>query len=187
MELKYIKTDKNGTKYYEDWNCPRCCGYGELEKWYYTGKVCFQCGGTGKRPHPKIVKIYTEEYQKILDERREKRNAKKQEENPPESKEEVTRKLEEMRKNNWLYEGFNKDGVGFLLTGETYKNKDLIKQSGGRWNRFFEGFVCPTPLQIKDVSVEEIKASEFCNESGFIDMDKAIAHKKQKQQNKKGD
>lgn len=58
-ELEYVRTDRNGTKIYHDNNCPHCSGYGSLEKWARTGKTCFECGGSGLRPRPKIVKIYT--------------------------------------------------------------------------------------------------------------------------------
>lgn len=60
--LKYIRTDKNGTKIYEDWECPRCGGMGEAEKWYRTGRVCYECGGSGLRKRPRIVKEYTDVY-----------------------------------------------------------------------------------------------------------------------------
>jgi DnaJ-class molecular chaperone len=28
--------------------CNRCGGAGEADKWHHTGRVCYQCGGTGK-------------------------------------------------------------------------------------------------------------------------------------------
>lgn len=76
-ELEYVRTDRNGTKIYHDNNCPHCSGYGSLEKWARTGKTCFECGGSGLRPRPKIVKIYTPEHRAKLDAQRprETRNA----------------------------------------------------------------------------------------------------------------
>lgn len=68
--MEYIRTDKNGTKYYYDWNCPRCGGEGASEMWKYTEYTCWACGGTGKRRKPKLVKEYTEEYAAKLDARR---------------------------------------------------------------------------------------------------------------------
>ena len=32
MEPIYIRTDKNGTKIYHDWTCPRCGGAGYADK-----------------------------------------------------------------------------------------------------------------------------------------------------------
>lgn len=74
--VKYIRTDKNGTKIFYDYTCPRCCGYGMLDKWINTGKVCYACGGSGVRPVAKVVKEYTEEYAAKLEARRNARAAK---------------------------------------------------------------------------------------------------------------
>ena len=38
-ELKEYKADNR---------CDRCGGAGQADKWAYTGKVCYKCGGTGK-------------------------------------------------------------------------------------------------------------------------------------------
>ncbi len=77
-----IKTDKNGTKY---WNtlvlCDRCCNGSGVYTWggtingrpMYAG-TCFKCGGAG---HVwEIVKEYTPEYRAKLDAANEKRKAK---------------------------------------------------------------------------------------------------------------
>ena len=68
--LKYIRTDKNGTKIYEDWECPRCGGQGWAGQWMYTGVTCFRCGGSGMRSTPRIVKEYTDEYAAKLEAKR---------------------------------------------------------------------------------------------------------------------
>lgn len=68
--MEYIKTDRNGTKYFYDWNCPRCGGEGESTMWLRTGCTCYECGGNGKRRTPKLVKEYTDEYAAKLDSRR---------------------------------------------------------------------------------------------------------------------
>ena len=91
MARELIKTDKNGTKY---WNtlvaCDRCGGDG-VYKWgamffqgpgmpprpQYAG-VCFKCNGAGKVME--IVKEYTPEYRAKLDEANAKRKAKLAEE-----------------------------------------------------------------------------------------------------------
>ena len=69
-ELQYIRTDRNGTKYFYDLNCPRCAGEGSSPNWKFTGLVCFECGGTGLRRRPKLVKEYTDEYAAKLEARR---------------------------------------------------------------------------------------------------------------------
>ena len=82
--MKYIRTDKNGTKIYEDWTCPRCGGEGWAGQWKYTGVTCFRCGGTGLRNRPKIVKEYTDEYWAKLNAQREAKAAKYAEEHAEE-------------------------------------------------------------------------------------------------------
>ena len=83
-----IKTDKNGTKYFNELvKCDRCGGDG-VYKWgammsymgcapvpQYSG-VCFKCNGAGKVWE--IVKEYTPEYRAKLDAANEKRRAKKE-------------------------------------------------------------------------------------------------------------
>lgn len=82
--MKYIRTDKNGTKIFEDYTCPRCGGAGESSKWLFTGLVCFACGGSGLRNRPKIVKEYTEEYLAKLEAKRKAKEAKYAEEHAEE-------------------------------------------------------------------------------------------------------
>lgn len=47
--MVYIRTDKNGTKIYHDYTCPRCGGAGGADQWIYTGWTCYECGGTGSQ------------------------------------------------------------------------------------------------------------------------------------------
>ena len=65
----YVKTDRNGTKYYINHTCPRCGGEGRIS--YYShidSGICFQCGGTGRYDRQEIER--TPEYEKVLQERR---------------------------------------------------------------------------------------------------------------------
>ena len=70
-----IKTDKNGTRYYEGYvPCDRCGGNGGADVWKLTGWTCYKCGGEGK-----ILskwKVYTPEYEEKLEAQRAKRRAK---------------------------------------------------------------------------------------------------------------
>lgn len=50
----YIRTDRNGTKYFADYTCKRCGGQGGLPQWIYTGYTCYECGGTGVAAKPEI-------------------------------------------------------------------------------------------------------------------------------------
>ncbi len=173
FDLRYVRTDKNGTKIYNDINCPRCCGYGELEQWAYTGRVCFACGGTGRRPKPKTVKIYTPEYAEKLKRRRLAKLEKQLADNPPPSEEELQRRADEARRNAWQSEGFDRDGVGYVHKGNTYPNREKFRRAGGRWNSYMRAFICPVKLELDGVEVLEAKAQDMCNVYGYVDPEKA--------------
>lgn len=170
FELRYVRTDRNGTEYFLDDNCPRCSGYGELDKWAETGRVCFACGGTGRRPQPKTVKVYTPEHAAKLEARR---TAKAK--SSIFMEEEKRRQFaEEVRRNQWEYEGFTREGVGFLHTGETYKNRETLRRGGGRWNPILRGYIAPVRIEAKGVTIREVSAPELCTPAGYIDSDKAF-------------
>lgn len=124
MKPIYIRTDKNGTKIYEDWTCPRCGGAGGADCWAYTGWTCYECGGSGKAHKPQIIKVYTEEYQKKLNER----NAKRLEAKRQEALKHVDATIAKM--------GFGKEGdeyVIYRVVGDTYAIKDALKELGCRY------------------------------------------------------
>lgn len=172
-QLEYIRTDKNGTKIFYDWNCPRCGGAGSSDNWIFTGKTCYACGGTGRREKPAIVKEYTPEYEAKLKAKRAARAAKHQNENPQPSKEELIEKADETRRNMWEYEGFNRDGTGYLYTGNTYRIKQQLKDSGGRWSAFLARWIAPVNLgPIQGVTIEQINAADLCDRYGSLDTKK---------------
>lgn len=135
-----IKTDRNGTKYYEGLvTCDRCNGRGlfivrvennRLIPAQPDSGVCYKCGGRGKVMG--AWKEYTEEYRAKLDAQNAKGAAKKKAE------------LEEKRKAEyesngikWLAEhGFTPDGFTYLFLGDTYAVKDQIKEAGGKYTSF---------------------------------------------------
>lgn len=175
-ELQYVKTDRNGTKYFYDWNCPRCGGEGESGEWFYTGVTCFRCGGSGLRATPKTVKEYAPEYWAKLEARREARATKYAEEHADEiaaAKAEQERKEAEWRKaenaRTLKALGIGENGVGFVHVGNTYPVKDEIKANGGRWT--CQAWVAPVAVRGKGYDVVEINVSEFVNEYGFADED----------------
>ena len=124
--MEYIRTDKNGTKYYADYTCQRCGGAGGSDKWQFTGWTCYECGGSGKSAKPEIIKEYTPEYEAKLAERRAKRAAKRLAE--AESKAEETRVA-------WLEKNqFDTDGNTFVFVGDTYAIKDELKALGAKYD-----------------------------------------------------
>ena len=121
----YIRTDKNGTKYFADYVCKRCGGQGGLPQWTSTGYTCYECGGTGVAAKPDIYKEYTPEYEAKLEERR----AKAREKERLERIEQVKNKLPEIYQNH----GFSSDGKIFVVTGNTYGIREELKAAGAKW------------------------------------------------------
>lgn len=133
MEAKLIKIDRNGSKHYEGMiTCDRCGGHG-----YYAiavhnmqpvlsphdDGVCWKCGGSGKVLGKWIER--TPEYQAKLDSRRKAKQEAKQAE--------LDAKIDE-RRSEWLTKnGFTHDGFTYLFLGETYSQKDQIKEAGGKF------------------------------------------------------
>ena len=82
---KLIRTDRNGTKYYEGYiPCSRCEGRGiyvigvcngQLVPSHVDNGICFKCGGSGKQLGK--WKEYTPEYEAMLEARRKARLEKK--------------------------------------------------------------------------------------------------------------
>ncbi len=64
-----IKIDRNGTKHFADDTCLRCGGAGARNEWFFTGSICYECGGTG-HSRTRTWKEYTPEYEAKLEARR---------------------------------------------------------------------------------------------------------------------
>ena len=160
MELKYFKTDKNGTKYFYDWKCPRCGGAGFSDKWIATGRVCYACGGSGKRPAAKIVKEYSPEYWAKLEARRiakdQKRIAEEQK-YAEEHADEIAEKNRQLLVRRYADFGCGADGVGYVLNGNTFLAKDQIRKAGGRW--IYGRWVCPVDIQDNGITSRRIDLS----------------------------
>lgn len=172
---RYVRTDKNGTKIYHDVNCPRCMGHGDLDKWQFTGRICYACGGEGLRRKPLEVKVYTKEYAEKLEARRAAKAAKEAAEAAAHgpSEDELKRRAEEARSNVWQNEGFTRGGTGYLYTGNTYPIREKLRAAGGRWCNFLKGWIAPADLgTFKGVKIEQVNATDLCNGTGYIDPEK---------------
>lgn len=121
----YIRTDRNGTKYFADYTCKRCGGQGGLPQWIYTGYTCYECGGTGVAAKPEIFKEYTQEYAAKLEERRSKAREKKR----LERIEQIKNKLPEIYQDH----GFSSEGKIYVVTGNTYEIREELKAAGAKW------------------------------------------------------
>lgn len=124
MNKIFIRTDKNGTKIYHDYTCPKCGGRGGSDSWAYTGWTCFKCGGRGKTEKPTVIKVYTDEYRAKLDEAARRRAEKKV----------MARKAAQPE---WMAERGFVDGCIHVVTiPNSYEKREEIKAAGGRYNQF---------------------------------------------------
>lgn len=171
MEL--IRTDKNGTKYYADYTCPRCGGHGGSDAWKYTGWTCYKCGGTGKLQNPRIIKEYTPEYAAKLAEKRAEKVRRAEENRRAHS----GKYNEEFLKRN----EFDETGITYCAVGNTYEIKDELKAAGFKFNNFlgwhkaeYDGNFRVTPIAIEDCG----EMNDFGEYVGFnygvVDMLKEI-------------
>ena len=137
----YDRTDRNGTRYFSNYVCPRCGGRGVIEAYaYIDGGICFECGGAGRTHKPEIIKIYTPEHEAKLAADRAKRAAAKLEAKRAEYRDHMSEKLQEL--------GFGiEDGIAVLyrVIGNTYPIKDELKARGCKFNACV-GWYAPTEL-----------------------------------------
>lgn len=150
-----IKVDRNGTKYWDiTESCPRCGGRGDYIRGINYG-TCFLCGGNGKRQY--TFKEYTPEHEAKLEARRQAKAAKQAEERAQyeaEHADEIEAENRRIIENRYAEYGCGKDGIGYVLTGNTYPVKDQIKRNGGRW--ICGKWVCPVEVKGKGITAKQI-------------------------------
>lgn len=120
-DLTLNRVDRNNTHYYTDSRCPKCGGEKYISYYNHVeGGVCFLCGGTGV--HPTKVVVRTMEYDAKLEAKRL----------------EKARKTAAARNAEYLHrQGFNADGMTWVVMGETYSRKDELKAVDCKWNPEF--------------------------------------------------
>lgn len=160
---RLVRVDKNGTKVFEDWRCPRCGGAGGADKWALTGWTCFECGGTGVRNKPVIFKEYTPEHEAKLKAQREKRQAKLQAQRDAEER----AKAQELNAKFFSREGFDQDGNIWCILGDTYSIKDELRELGCKFD-YSLGWHCDHELE--GYATIKLTASQICdkNENGVF-------------------
>lgn len=159
---KLIKIDRNGSKHYEGLvTCDRCGGLGLFAIGTNNGQpvittvddgICHKCFGAGKVMGKWIER--TPEYQAKLDAKRAERQAQKDAEREAQRKAEY----EERKAQSYERNGFNSDGMTYIVLGDTYSRKDEIKDAGGKFD-FALGWHFPNPVEGYEtlgVSVDEV-------------------------------
>ncbi len=138
-----VKIDKNGTKYFADNKCRKCCGTGYIHGYeHIDGARCWNCGTTGKEKEYHW-KEYTPEYAAKLAERRRAKAIKE----APESNRKWFKK-----------HGFDINGRAWVVLGNTFDIKDDLKAAGAKFDTVFgwhfdrpdNGFNC------FEISIEDI-------------------------------
>ena len=118
-----IRTDKNGTKYYVEHRCWKCNGKGYIHGYEHVfGGICFDCNGSGIADRPRTYKEYTPEYAAKLAERR---------------RSKALAKAPEANRKFFEKEGFDENGITYVVIGDTYSIKDELKESGAKFNNLF--------------------------------------------------
>lgn len=144
-----IRTDRNGTKYWQiEETCPRCGGRGDYILGGLNHGICFLCGGKGL--HEYKCKEYTPEHEAKLVAARQKRNAKRIEG----QKRFAEDHAQEIIERTYQDYGCGKNGIGYVLTGNTYRAKNEIKKNGGRW--IFGVWICPVEIKGKGIEAHQI-------------------------------
>lgn len=124
--VHFVKVDRNGTHVFADCTCNRCGGTGYLDCYSHVdGGVCFECGGSGVSTATEI-KIYTDEYGAKLKAQRAVREEQKRQELIAESG--------EWNKEWMAKEGFNGEGITYIVLGNTYEIKEDLKAHGAKFN-----------------------------------------------------
>ena len=124
--VHFEKVDKNGTHVFVDCTCSRCGGDGIIPYFGHVDHgVCFKCGGSGVGGNEEI-KVYTNEYgAKLKAQRAAREEAKRQK---------LIAESVEWNKEWMEREGFNAEGITYLVLGNTYEIKDELKAHGAKFN-----------------------------------------------------
>lgn len=146
---RLIRTDRNGTKYYEcEEFCAKCKGTGYIQHYQQIyGGVCFECNGTGVKKYTR--KVYTPEYEKKLAERARVRTEKLAEKY----------NAEFLRKN-----GFNENGKKYVVLGKTYEIKEELKAKGAKYDSFLHWCF---PEKVEGYELMEVDIWDIAVKNGF--------------------
>ena len=171
--VHFDRVDRNGTTIFVDCTCDRCGGSGIIPYYGHVDNgVCFKCGGSGVGSNTEI-KIYTPEYGAKLKAQRAAREQAKLQKLIAESADWNKKWMES--------EGFNIEGITFLILGNTYEIKEELKAHGAKYNDMLgwhmanaEGYDA-VPLSIQQVTKHtEIGRLYYIDYVDGIDMVKKL-------------
>ena len=167
--VRFDRVDKNGTHIFIDSTCQRCGGEGWISCFgHIDGGRCFDCGGSGRNGNTEI-KIYTDEYGAKL---RAKREARYEAERQKKISEAGAKNAE------WLKsEGFNAEGVTYVVLGDTYRIKEELKAHGAKYD-YCLGWHLPeaagydaVPVKAEDITeADDIGRLGYINSTDIIEL-----------------
>lgn len=159
--VRFDRVDRNGTHLFTDCTCNRCGGDGYIAYFGHIEQgVCFECGGSGVSTGTEI-KIYTDAYgAKLKEQRAAREEAKRQ------------KLIEESAEWNktWLErEGFNADGVTYVVLGNTYLIKDELKAKGAKFNDMLGWHMAdPQGYDVAEICVEQVTYRTYIGRFEYI-------------------
>lgn len=140
---KLVRTDKNGTEYYESYTCQRCGGTGEIPTYkFINGGICYECGGSGKSKR-RIWKKYTPEYAEKLEQKRAAKAI-----------------VQASERNNALFGrlGLAADGSAYVVMGNTYDRKSQLKEAGAKYHPAIGWYFSD---KVEDFEVHRFNVEDF--------------------------
>ena len=156
---RYVRTDKNGTRYFINYTCERCGGRGGWEGW--PGFTCYECGGSGVSECGNVVKVYTPIHAAKLAKQRQARAEKAQKLREQKAIAERDEKLAAL--------GFGvEDGtyVIYRVVGETYSIKDELKALGCKFRPVIGWY---TSHALEGHETQRMEESQVLTDSVFIE------------------
>lgn len=125
------------------YTCPRCSGNGHFGPWSVFNGTCFECHGNGKVA--KYVRAYTaKEYDSYI-RNIERTKAKKE----YEKQQTILNNIKNSEENRieWLLQhGFNADGITYMVSGNTFEIKDILKARGFFYDKLLNWHIADETL-----------------------------------------
>lgn len=134
--------------------CSRCGGSGHYSYNSLDGTRCYGCGGRGYNISE--VRAYTEKEKAALDRAAIRKTERIAEQKAEKIKKNITNK-ESLMQNWFAKNGFNEEGITYVVMGDSYSIKDKLKAAGFKYDPDLK-WHAPTPA---DFQTFEIKFDEI--------------------------
>ena len=157
----FDRVDRNGTYIFNDCNCRKCGGDGYISYFAHVeAGVCFLCGGSGSGTATEI-KICTDEYGAKLRQQRAARDEAK--------RQKLIDQSAEWNK-TWLErEGFNADGITYVVLGNTFDIKDELKAKGAKFDNMLGWHMAdPQGYDVAEIHVEQVTYRTYIGRFEYI-------------------